>query len=235
VRVKDLRGQRFGRLIAIEWIKHKGRSAWRCRCDCGAETVTTTGQILGGRAKSCGCYRVDKGKQRGADSRKHGHCAGGRSSSEYQAWSLAKHRCTNENASNWGDYGGRGITMCPRWAASFDDFLADMGEKPSKDLSIDRIDNDRGYECGKCETCRARGLAEKNCRWATDTEQNNNLRRNVLYELDGVRKTIPDWSRESGLSQSVIRNRLTLGWTLKRALRTPYEPGKHAVLFDTDD
>jgi hypothetical protein len=220
----NLEGQRFGRLVAQEASQRKGRSAWWCLCDCGKRTLVQTSTLKAGRCKSCGCYRVDKGKQRGADSRKHGHCTDG-NSPEYQAWSLAKQRCTNPKAPNWKRYGGRGISMCPRWLASFDTFLADMGSRPSPDHSIDRKDNDRGYECGACPTCREKGLAETNCRWATSVEQNNNHSRTIYVTRNGVRKPLMVWARELGMPHQILRSRITRGWDVEEAIAAPYAPG----------
>ena len=98
---------------------------------------------------------------------KHGHAFAGRRSSEYRTWYAMKQRCTNPNVEHYDRYGGRGITVCERWANSFCNFLADMGLKPSRRHSIDRVNNDGNYEPG-------------NCRWATQKEQANNCSRVVL-------------------------------------------------------
>lgn len=95
---------------------------------------------------------------------RHGHTSNRRATPTYCSWSSMVQRCTNPNCKSWPEYGGRGITVCDRWRNSFDAFLADMGQKP-RGTSIDRIDNDRGYEPG-------------NCRWATRAVQNKNQRRN---------------------------------------------------------
>lgn len=95
---------------------------------------------------------------------RHGHARDSRSlSSEYRCWVEIKRRCYDPTRPAWKYYGGRGITVCERWRASFGAFLADMGPKPSPDLSIDRIDNDGNYEPG-------------NCRWATHLQQRHNSR-----------------------------------------------------------
>lgn len=100
----------------------------------------------------------------------------------YRSWRAMLSRCENPNATGYGRYGGRGITVCDRWRADFTAFLADMGERPSIDHSIDRIDTDGNYE-------------PSNCRWATRSEQQQNKRRYThgdqckrghVYAVDGV-------------------------------------------------
>jgi hypothetical protein len=115
-------------------------------------------------------------------------------------------RCTNPKNPQWRDYGARGISVCTQWR-SFPGFLADMGEPPPG-ATIERIDNDRGYEPG-------------NCRWATRAEQNRNTRRNHLVEHDGVRLTVGEWASRLGLKPSTLVQRLRRGWEVSRALRGP--------------
>lgn len=113
-------------------------------------------------------------------------------------------RCYDSNAANYDRYGGRGIKVCERWH-KFENFYADMGDKP-KGLSIDRYPNNDGdYE-------------PPNCRWATDSEQNRNRSNNRMLEMDGRAQLLVDWSMETGLSVQVIRARLQRGWSIKDAL-----------------
>ena len=128
---------------------------------------------------------------------------------EYNAWSHMKNRCFNPNHKQYSYYGGRGITVCDRWL-NLDNFLADMGTKPSFKHSLDRIDNDGDY-------------SPKNCRWATRAEQQNNLRSNRLITIDDVTLTITQWEKKMGYGKNVIFMRLNLGWSDYDAVMTPVQ------------
>lgn len=124
---------------------------------------------------------------------------------ELDAWNKMHNRCRDTNSKR---YGGRGITVCERWA-EFGNFLNDMGPRPGSGYSLDRIDTDGNYEPG-------------NCRWATTIQQMNNTSRNIILCHDGERKTLPTWAREFGISQKVLRERIKRrGWSIQRALETP--------------
>ena len=128
------------------------------RCDCGREAIVVFKNIKRGGSTGCKTCAARK------NATKHGAARTGQNTAEYRAWCSMITRCTNPNRKKWPDYGGRGITVCERWRNSFENFLADMGPRPSPKHSVDRYpNNDGNYEPG-------------NVRWATKAEQANNRR-----------------------------------------------------------
>ena len=129
-------------------------------------------------------------------------------SSEYRSWFHMKNRCFNINNKDYSRYGGRGISVYDRWKNSFENFLADMGLKPSPKHSIDRIDNNGDY------------FAE-NCKWSTHKEQVNNRNSNRLITIKNETLTMAQWAEKMGFGESVIWQRLNLGWSEYDAVMTP--------------
>lgn len=128
---------------------------------------------------------------------------------EFAAWNNMRGRCDNQSRSDYARYGGRGVKVCERWT-DFDQFLSDMGPRPSKDYSLDRIDNDRGYEPG-------------NVRWATAIEQANNKRNSRWVIYRGERMTVADAVRVAGGLVTACNAicRLNNGWTIEETVETP--------------
>lgn len=154
---RDISGQRFGHLVAIRPTSSPTLpTRWLCQCDCGAQHSAAISNLTSGHVKSCGCQRFRRGPDN--PSYKHGMADKTRI---YSIWVTMIKRCRNPNAHAYERYGGRGITVCERWH-TFTNFYADMGDPPPK-LTLDRIDNDKGYQ-------------PDNCRWATRSEQRLNSR-----------------------------------------------------------
>lgn len=138
--------------------------------------------------------------------RSHGQSfLNGRPTAEYRAWCNMKDRCSRPSAANYARYGGRGISVCEAWAASFEVFLAEMGQRPSPSHSLDRINNDGNYEPG-------------NCRWATIAEQQRNRSRVRLIPHQGRLITIVELAKISGVPYSRLKGRLDRGWSVERAI-----------------
>lgn len=171
--VKNLTGQKFGRFIVASFlhVSRHGDAIWRCKCACGKEIAVRSSNLRSGNTSSCGCFRRDNMRK---IAYRHGHAAGGSCSTEYSSWSSMKGRCHNKKDHAYKWYGGRGITVCDRWRNSFPNFLADMGRKPSPELSIDRINNDGNYE-------------PENCRWATAKQQTANSRKRVFSSSEIIK------------------------------------------------
>lgn len=125
-----------------------------------------------------------------------------------------RNRCYRKKDTRYHDYGGRGITVCARWTGlnGYQNFLADMGRAPSKDHSLDRIENSKNYEPG-------------NCRWATRGEQQRNRRNNRMITYGGKTMCLQDWSIETGILYETIYYRLQQGWPLEKALAKPRKRG----------
>ena len=164
-KIKDISGQRFGRLVAIHVSGRKNREAvWSCLCDCGTTHEVTSTTLVAGKSRSCGCLQKEEQSKRITKSNTvHGHNKSGRGnqSPTWHSWASMKKRCTMVGHVSYPSYGGRGITVCPRWD-EFVNFLSDMGDRPAG-KTLDRIDVDGGYE-------------PSNCRWATLSEQQKNKR-----------------------------------------------------------
>jgi len=205
-RKKTLRpGDRFGHLTLVsELPRHERMRAWRLRCDCGSVIECLQKNFTsGGKKVSCGCMN-----------RKGPPTHGNSTVAEYRAWINMKSRCLNPNTPGWDNYGGRGIAVCDRWAASFEDFLADVGRRPSPKHSLDRWPDPNG------------DYGPTNCRWATPTEQMRNLRTNHKVVVGGSEMTLAEAVEQAPVPYNTVLYRLKRGWPIDEAISRTARKGQ---------
>jgi hypothetical protein len=197
---KDITGKVFGRLTATG--RDELTRKWECLCSCGGKALVKRSNLLEGKQRSCGClYR----ETRGAQSRTHGMS----STPEYKTWKNMKYRCYNQRSKDYRLYGAKGIVVCDRWLASFENFFADIGPRPAG-MTIDRFQNKEGnYEPG-------------NCRWASPVQQANNTSRNISVTIGDRTMNFSQWCREFGIDNSFAHARMQVcGWSPEKALTMP--------------
>lgn len=203
---KDLSGKVFTRLTVLNNYEFRpqgnnpkrNRTFWECQCECGNTGFYRSETLLRGETKSCGCL-VRSGLR---GNFRHGK----RHSRIYYIWSSVIARCENANSNSFESYGGRGITLCRAWREdfmAFDRWANSNGY--TEDLTLDRIDNSGNYE-------------PSNCRWVTLLVQANNKRNNRIIEIDGVSKTLADWSKMVTLSYKHFHMMLKRGKDIKAIL-----------------
>lgn len=169
-----------------------------CKCSCGTIKEVRLLRLLNNKSNKCrGCINRDF-------KFKHGK----RETPEYKIWVNMKYRCYNTSNKSYKDYGGRGIKVCDRWKDSFENFLEDMRERPSKDHSLDRIDNDGDY-------------TPENCRWTDWKTQARNRRCNYLVTYNGVKKSLVEWCEKFNINYSTAHSRLERGWDIPKIFTTP--------------
>lgn len=213
--IKNITGQKFGRLTAIKNVGKLSKDSrvglyyWLCKCDCGNKKNIQGSLLRRGVTKSCGCLAKEILLGRNIT---HGLTPRNNHPRIYNTWSSMKARCNRMNLPEYRFYGALGIKVCKRWN-SFENFLEDMGksyEQHCKDFgikqtTIDRIDGTKGY-------------SPENCRWATKVIQAGNMKSNVFFEIDGQRKHMAEWSRIYKICNKVVSARVKSGWTIIRAL-----------------
>lgn len=190
--------QVFGRLT----VDSVEGSKVHCTCACGTKRIVSIYSLRSGNTRSCGCLARERTANMGRSNKTHGM----KKTRTYKAWESMRRRCFNPRAGNFKHYGGRGITVCDAWA-SFENFLADMGECPDG-LTLERNDTNGNYE-------------PSNCCWATPVEQTRNRRITATLEIDGRTRVLGEVCAERGVSAHLVHCRLRSGWPVNDRLFMP--------------
>lgn len=202
-KIKDLTGQKFGRLTVIKYMgvnKWKG-SLWLCRCECGNEIIATCSNLTKkNHTTSCGCYKRDKCTEiKTIHNQSHTRL--------YKIWVGIITRCENKNANSYYLYGAKGIQICEEWRKDFETFYNwSMANGYNDTLTIDRIDYSGNYE-------------PSNCRWATNKEQANNKSQNRTYIINGEKYTCHQIAEKYNVNYGTFMSRLYRGFTLEEAIQ----------------
>lgn len=204
-KIIDLTNKRFGRLTSLRLVGRvpsSGHMLWECRCDCGNYKKVSSNALNRGTTTSCGCYALElfnksfhKPKHQLSRTR------------AYNTWAQMKQRCTNPKHKSYEHYGKKGITYIEKWE-TFDGFWEDMKDGYSEGLTLDRMDNAKGY-------------SKENCRWATASEQANIKSNNILITINGVTDTIANTARKHGISPELALFRLKQKKTIEETFLTP--------------
>jgi len=197
----DLTGQKFNRLTVVgldKTVKKQG-AHWCCVCDCGTVLLKSvdTNRLIHGKTKSCGCLMIERVKQANTT---HGMTL----TPTYIVWRVMWARTANKKHKSYQRY--KKFVPVDRWK-SFENFLADMGERPSG-MTLDRIDNSRGY-------------SPDNCRWADAYTQQANTKKNIYVLLDGEKLCLKEACRRTGMPYGRAKNRVRSGWSPLDAVTKP--------------
>lgn len=200
----EMTGRVFARLtvLRVSHVTETGKYVWVCRCECGKISNVDGNQLRSGKTRSCGCLALELLSKR---SKTHGAS----NTPEFKTWIHIRRRCEDKSDNKYPSYGGRGIAVCERWA-DFSVFLSDVGYKPSPIHTLDRLDNEKGYE-------------PSNVRWATPKEQSNNTRVNVMVELEEETMSLTMFCERTGFShKSAEYRRYVLKWPTSKIAEFAY-------------
>ena len=208
-RRKDYTGKKYGRLTAIEYShRFNKKTYWIFICECGKKKILSMTTVMNGHSRSCGCLHMDR-CHTGLNRRRHGDACIGKVKKIHNIWRGMIQRCNNVNTPAYKDYGGRGIIMCFDWWVyeNFRDWAYANGYQDK--LTIDRIDNDKGYN-------------PNNCRFVTRKEQARNRRNSRMLTYNGKTQCLASWADETGINQYALCARLNQShWSVEKALTTP--------------
>ena len=193
---RNISNKKFGKLTAIGKTDNSssGKTRWLCICDCGNKSKVETYKLTIGHTKTCGCSKLIS----------HNKTHGLSKTPEYRVWDGIIQRTTNPSCSSFSRYGGRGIGVCDRWL-KFENFIQDMGERPNSDLTIERVENNKGY-------------SPDNCIWDNRINQARNRRSNRVIVIDGRSMVLAEWLEITGLNRSTFHRRQKRGLSERASL-----------------
>ena len=209
----DLSGNRYDMLYVICRVENSpdGYVQYLCQCDCGNTKIVKANNLRNGKTHSCGCLKKSMMTKKQF---KHGESVGRRSAGTrlYRIWRSMNSRCYIQSATEYKNYGGRGIVVCDEWKCNYQSFKEwALLSGYADELTIDRIDNDGNYE-------------PDNCRWVSREQQMLNKSNNRLLTYNGKTMTITEWSKLTGIDRRLIGSRIDrYHWTVERALTTPVQ------------
>lgn len=215
--LKDITGQKFGRLTVIKRVgRNKQRQAtWLCQCECGNQITVVGCYLRGKRVMSCGCLRKDNLLK---SITKHNKSR----DKIYKVFTGMKARCYNKNSIEYKNYGARGIKICEEWLNNFLNFYDwaiangyDENAEHGK-CTIDRIDVNGDY-------------CPNNCRFVSNLIQQRNKRNNRFIEYKGIKLCVSDWEKRLNFSQGTIKTRIKNGWSIKQIIETPIHGDKKMI------
>lgn len=212
----DLTGKRFNKLVVIKkdgYSKNGKAIKWLCKCDCGEMKSILGASLKQNKSVSCGCYQKEITSK---NMKKHGMSY----SDEHRIWAAMKDRCLNPKNMGAKNYSQRGIGICERWQNSFILFYKDMGKRPSKKHSIERVNNNKGY-------------SPSNCKWEVRKRQARNKRSNRIIEINGVKKCLADWLDIYRITRHSFISRVKCGMSIEDALSNKPTPRKKNHLLVT--
>lgn len=200
--VRNMVGEKFGELTVVRQVISgpRGYLRWSCKCSCGKYLAVDGDRLRSGERTACGIDGHHAHRIKSKYSRKEW-------AAEYAAWGSMRQRCNNSKHERYRDYGGRGIVVCERWKL-FDNFVEDMGKRPSDEHSLDRKDANGSY-------------TPENCKWSTPTEQARNRRRTMFVEYEGRRQKMADLIATAVVPSCTVWHRVKWGWPLDEALNLP--------------
>lgn len=201
---RDLSGKIFSRLTVVSLGRRCDRSGayyWKCKCECGVITDVRSDQLWSGGSKSCGCLQIEA-------STTHGLFRAGPGASKnpaYKSWMAMIMRCLFPEAKGYSVYGGAGVKIDPKWMI-FENFLVDMGPRPSTTHTIDRFPDQKG------------DYAPGNCRWATPKQQARNKSNTTIVVYMGRSWPLSELTEHLGVRYALVAKRVRAGWDIHRAV-----------------